>query len=200
MGFDLYGIEPHNPTNAVRPEHLDWSEDHTQEEKDTYFKDVDDYENTVIGSYFRNNVWWWRPLWQFVTMICDDILTETDINEGGFNGGHRISKTKSKRIAARIRRADKEGVIDTFQAVHDARRDKANKHNKKVRKELDALSDRVKKELGSDIVPMDYPEPYKTQWDAIYAKEEWEGHYPFNADNVREFGKFSDNSGGFEIC
>ena len=200
MGFDLYGLKPYNPHNAEKPIQLNWALDHTEEEKKAYFEAVDAYETVVIGSYFRNNVWWWRPLWMFISMECDDILTEEDLSQGCNNGGHTICKTKAKKIASRIRRLDKEGEVDRFQKIHDERRVQANNHNKKVRKELDALRDKVNKELGRDVVPADYPEPYRTQWDDIYSKEQWAGHYPFNADNVREFGKFCDNSGGFEIC
>ena len=200
MGFDLYGLSPHNPTNAIRPEQLDWSKKHSDKERDEYFDAVDSYEKTVIGSYFRNNVWWWRPLWQFVTMICDDILTEKDVSEGGFNGGHKISKTKSKRIAARIRKADKEGVIDTFQSVHDERRAEATKVNKKIAVSKVKLKKKVKANGHGDIAPIEYPEPYRTEWEALQDSEQWAGHYPFDGDNVRQFGKFCDNSGGFEIC
>ena len=27
------------------------------------------------GEYFRNNVWWWRPLWDFVAHI-DELYSE----------------------------------------------------------------------------------------------------------------------------
>ena len=27
------------------------------------------------GEYFRNNVWWWRPLWDFVAQI-DELYSE----------------------------------------------------------------------------------------------------------------------------
>ena len=35
--------------------------------------------------YFRNNVWWWRPLWDYVCNTCYDILSEKDMNAGSYN-------------------------------------------------------------------------------------------------------------------
>ena len=55
------------------------------------------------GDYFRANVWWWRPLWQYVSITCEDILTENDMERGSYNDGHRISKTKANRIASRLK-------------------------------------------------------------------------------------------------
>jgi len=28
------------------------------------------------GEYFRNNVWWWRPLWDWTYEQCQDIITQ----------------------------------------------------------------------------------------------------------------------------
>ena len=157
MGFDLYGLSPHNPTNAIRPEQLDWSKKHSDKERDEYFDAVDSYEKTVIGSYFRNNVWWWRPLWQFVTMISDDILTEKDVSEGGFNGGHKISKKKAEAIADRLYSLFDNGQIEEYE--------------KEYQEHLNSLNDK-----------------------------DWDKHYPFHKDNVREFANFCANCRGFEIC
>ena len=70
-----------------------------KEEYDDYMKSKWEWQDTNDGAYFRNNVWAWRPLWHFVTCICEDFLTEEDINAGSFNDGYKISKIKAKRIA-----------------------------------------------------------------------------------------------------
>ena len=200
MGFDLYGLKPNNPDEAIRPEQLDWSKKHTQKAKDKYFKSVDEYEEEVVGHYFRNNVWFWRPLWGFVIASCGDILTDNDAERGSYNEGHRISKTKAIRISKRLSKIDNEGVLEEMQKTADEQRKKADKHNKIVREEMDAVTKACKKEHGESIVPANYPEPYKTQWEDAFAKEDWHSNYPFSADNVRDFAEFCENSGGFEIC
>ena len=77
---------------------------------------------------------------------------------------------------------------------------KAEGHNKEVRIEMDRISDECKEKHGIFLVPAEFPEPYKTQWDDAYAKEDWTASYPFNADNVKVFATFCQQSGGFEIC
>ena len=201
MGFDIYGLKPENPGNIIKPEHFDWADDTvTKETKDEYYKAINEYEENVICSYFRNNVWWWRALWKFVSGACDDFLNDKDLDGGCENGGHVIGKTKAKRIAARIRKLDKMGVIDAYEEEVTGIVKSANENNKKVRAEMDAITKACQKEHGSHMVPANYPEPYKSQWNKAYAKEDWAGHYPFSADNVRHFAQFCDSSGGFEIC
>ena len=90
MGFDLHGINPKR--NTAKPEILTeyktdegWTDFVKLEEqglKDKYFKEDDN-----PGGYFRNNVWWWRPLWDFVCHTCDDILTEKEKEAGSYNDG-----------------------------------------------------------------------------------------------------------------
>ena len=98
MGYDLYGLSPHNPKEIKKPESPDWKTA-TKDEQDSFFRALNKYEDEVPGHYFRNNVWWWRPLWHFVTVTCDNILTEKDMEQGSFNDGHKISKTKAVKIA-----------------------------------------------------------------------------------------------------
>ena len=201
MGFDLYGLKPYNPDGVERPDYLDWSEKPSEEEKEDYFEAVNAYEKKVIGHYFRNNVWWWRPLWNFVTTACDDFLTENDIDRGSFNDGHKISKTKSIRIAARIRKLDKTGVLDGYASMIDGYIKKAEKNNKKLAVKKETLKKKVQKITGTEhIIPMDYPEPYRATFEKLMDQEDRGGHYPFKADNVRDFAEFCHQSGGFEIC
>ena len=43
MGFDIYGLNPHNPNNAVKPT-IDPDDNPTETEWKEYFKAIDDYE------------------------------------------------------------------------------------------------------------------------------------------------------------
>ena len=80
MGFDLSGINPQ--INKTEAEYKYYNEDtdiwKSDDEKlrNKYFKEMDDYHRANPGVYFRNNVWWWRPLWEFVCMQCSDFMTD----------------------------------------------------------------------------------------------------------------------------
>ena len=167
MGFDLHGLKPEKGTPKpqwakgdpfIKIEANKYGEDYAKfiidpqvkEEYDAYLKSMLDWNDNTEGAYFRNNVWFWRPLWGFVTGCCDDILTQTDRDEGHMNNGHRISKTKSKRIASRLRKYLKEGYVESYES-----------------------------------------------W---YAGDNSNKDYPFSIENVRNFERFCEKSGGFEIC
>ena len=108
MGFDLSGINP----NVSRPEpELPPFPERTDKDWEKYH----DWQEENCGTYFRNNVWFWRPLWNFISGVCDDILTEKDIEKGSFNDGHKISKTKANKIAKRLFKLIKNGDVNLYE-------------------------------------------------------------------------------------
>jgi hypothetical protein len=211
MGFDLTGLNP-----TINEEHsqeyndilklygkdgwLDWQKDIPEATKHRYFELKDQFQEDNPGDYFRNNVWWWRPLWNFVCESCDDFLTERDISKGFYNDGKKISKTKSLKIAKRLSKLIADGTVDKFERESTLAIARAEAHNKEVRKEMDTISDACQKKHGEMKAPAYYPEPYKTQWNNAYAKEDWTSSYPFYTSNVKDFAEFCSQSGGFEIC
>ena len=64
MGVDIYGRK--DKWVGTRPE-IDWSEDHSQEAKDEFFRLVDEFEEANPGYYFRSNWWGWRP----IVILCE---------------------------------------------------------------------------------------------------------------------------------
>ena len=82
MGFDIYGMNPQTDKPAPPQPSMKGGE-WTDKEREQW----DKYEEwrQEAGGYFRNNVWWWRPLWKFVCGVCDDILTDADRGAGEFN-------------------------------------------------------------------------------------------------------------------
>ncbi len=207
MGFDLYGLNPTENTEGppILSKFKDndgWNnwEEMTKKDKDAYFKADSTHQEENPGIYFRANVWWWRPIWIFVCYSCD-FLSAKDCEKGDHNGGETISKTKSLRIASRLRKLDRTGVIDAWVNEYMKEYEKAKKHNKTVQKQLDKLQNEVKDKFGNDIVPSEYPEPYKTQWDTIYHEGmNWNASYPTSKDIIMRFASFCEQSGGFEIC
>jgi len=207
MGFDLYGL---NPKENVEPPVLlekfkdndgwnDWSK-MNQTDKDEYFKLDDEDKLNNPGRYFRANVWWWRPLWSFVIGACSNILTDKDIEYGSCNDGHKISKTKSIRIAVRLKKLDKMGIIKIYEDDIKPGIKKAEEHNKKLEIKMAVLREEVRMNVGDNVPPGKYPEPFKTKWRNLCSKKDWTSEYPFSADFVMEFAKFCEQSGGFKIC
>ena len=122
MGFDLSGMNP----NLTRQEpELPPFTERTDADWETYHEWKDDN----CGVYFRNNVWWWRPLWNFVTGTCDSILTEKDIESGSYNDGHGISKTKANRIASRLFKLIRNGDVKAYEYAYRKHLDSLHKDN-----------------------------------------------------------------------
>tara|TARA_X000001382_G_scaffold100346_1_gene74895 strand:+ start:634 stop:1275 length:642 start_codon:yes stop_codon:yes gene_type:complete len=213
MGFDIYGMNPKvNTYNSQEYDDImmkygdgqgwiDWSKDIPQATKDRYFELKDQHYEDNPGQYFRNNVWFWRPLWDFVCNACDDFLTDKDMDGGHSNGGHKISKTKANRIAKRLNKHLKSGLVDELQKEAEKRKLKAIKHNAKIEAKLEQIKLDVKELTGKDdLVPRDYPEKMYAKWTRIYNTKDWNDSYPFSKENIENFAKFCEQSGGFEIC
>ena len=169
MGFDLMGMNPEGSTpqpvwtkgdpmvKVKGTDHQYEIDPQVKEEYDNYMKDKWAWQEENEGAYFRNNVWFWRPLWNFIGGCCDDILTENDIESGYMNDGHRISKTKAKLIARRLRKFFKDGSVASYESWY-----------------------------ARQISQLD--------------EKDWNKNYPFSIQNVKEFERFCENSGGFRIC
>jgi len=122
MGFDLSGMNP----NITRPEpELPPFPERTDKDWEKYH----DWQDDNCGVYFRNNVWSWRPLWNFVSSVCESILTEKDIESGSYNDGHGISKTKANRIASRLFKLIRNGDVKAYESAYRKHQDSLNKDN-----------------------------------------------------------------------
>jgi hypothetical protein len=194
MGFDVYGLEPTNPHNVERPT-MDWSKEVTEGERDRFFEDLNAFEKAVPGHYFRNNVWWWRPLWEFISGECKSILSENDIEAGYSNGGHCISKTKAKKIAARIRALHKKGLIVKYKDNYEIFIEELPDEDCGL---CDGTGLRMDK-LGIEKREKD-PNFTCNACNGKGKNKHFARRYPFYEENVLEFGKFCEESGGFQIC
>jgi len=174
MGFDLHGVNPINMQPAYEGEEIN--------------KQLE-YEE-ASGIYFRNNCWWWRPLWGFVCQHCSEILNEEDMARGGYNDGHKITATKAKKIAIQLEALDLDGTIDRFETNY-----------KNEQEALDQVKCTICEGTGKR------KEPPATGAGNVKCNgcqgtgkhDDWMLSYPFNKENVLNFAEFAKNSGGFEI-
>ena len=199
MGFDLYGMNPYNPNKAIKPE-MDWDSQPTIEETDKYFKEKSKYQEEVVGDYFRNNVWWWRPLANYVIKYTG-CVEEEDAQMWGENSGHEVDDETAKQIHNQLQVLIESGHTKKFEADYEKERLKAEKHNDKVEKELKKFCKIVEKRLGkTNLAPAEFPKADHDEWERIYHKRKWNASYPFSVENVKEFAEFCRFSGGFKIC
>ena len=197
MGFDIVGMNPKNIeiNEPERPENLF---ELSQKEQDKYFEKRELYLNQS-GTYFRNNVWWWRPLAEYV-LNYTKVIPEHEQESWQYNDCTEVSKQNAEMIAQQLDHLIKVGHTKQFEKDYEKTRKKIEKHNEKVEKELETFSQSVKKKMRNDnLAPKDFPEEDHKKWQEIYNKRNSSGSYPFSEENVKEFSEFCKNCGGFTI-
>ena len=145
MGFDLHGEAPKINTKYDdypvygKYNFMPWEDKKKDFDKDPslqkkYWNEMDKYEGDNPGVYFRNNVWWWRPLWSYVCNVCDDILDDGDCEAGNWNDGKLISEDKSTMIAERLDSLIADGEVKKKEVSYEASRleDEENNKGKKI--------------------------------------------------------------------
>ena len=112
MATELYGLNPKGSIPKPDEPNLD---ECGEEEKKAYLAWLYNAKmDNTKGAFFSNPVVTWGVLWEFIEVVCDDILTQKDILKGHYNswtkplGGYVISDVKAKKIAQRLRKMDDE--------------------------------------------------------------------------------------------
>ena len=133
------------------------------------------------GEYFRNNVWWWRPLAEYVMLNCN----VNDFAEWGFNNGHLVEETEALDIADKL-----DELI-------------ASRETAKYAREYRAMLKKLPKEkcdlCNGTGVRNDKIVQGKCNGCVKGFRDNFAIHYPFSVENVRNFSKFCRDSGGFTI-
>ncbi|BCV01659.1 MAG: hypothetical protein CM15mV44_0490 [uncultured marine virus] len=161
------------------------------------------------GKYFRNNVWWWRRLWDFVAHI-DELYSEVKktnrlISEDMYHSGHcndgvgLETQEDCDELLNRLGWAIEEGLAHAKEREVKKEIEKAEQHNKLIEKQREDFRAKMKKKLGKKVPPIEYPKEDFKEWEKIHLQEDYNAHYPFSVENVEEFCEFLKNCGGFAI-
>jgi hypothetical protein len=135
------------------------------------------------GEYFRNSIWWWHPLWHYISSVCCDMLTEAEIKAGEFNDGLLISAEKSRAIGFRLKFLIDQKEVKKFETEYQEALDRLPDETCEACKGKGSRYDQyVQSECGvckrsGKVRP-------------------WSTHYPFSEENVREIDVFELHSGG----
>ena len=196
MGMDIYGKNP-KQNRAIdkfpvmkKYDAMEFSKKWKELDKDEklrtkYWEEKTDYEEANCGYYFRNNCWWWRPLWNYCYTIADDIITEEVFNSGHNNSGAGLNDKDAKLLGNRLMEHIADGRTIEYQAEYIQYQDdlpdndcmRCNNNNRGGNKKKDCTNCN------------------KTGKTTNFNKS-----YPFDVENVETFAKFCLESGGFEIC
>lgn len=131
------------------------------------------------GEYFRNNVWWWYALAEYV---LDNVSLPVGEKEYWHsNSGQRVSEESAKKIG--------------YTLLHSIEKKETQRYSRAYARTLRGLP---KEECffckGSGKRNGECP-----HCEGKGKIGNSQTHYPFSTQNVREFAKFCLDSGGFEI-
>lgn len=92
--------------------------DKNKKTKETYYKQHEEWELSNPGVYFRNNVWWWRPLWNFIYSQTD-LISQEELNKGHMNEGLKIDAERSIKIADYLDYALRSGEVKKYKKWYE---------------------------------------------------------------------------------
>lgn len=135
------------------------------------------------GAYFRNNCWWWRPLWDY----CESVsFVAQQVEYAQSNSGDGLDAEDARTLAETLFREIDAGRTLKYEQAYNARLaalpDVACEHCHGTGQRNDAY---VQGECNG-CAGQGQRRPFET-------------YYPFTVENVREFAAFLQASGGFEI-
>jgi hypothetical protein len=145
------------------------------------------------GKYFRSNVWYWRPLWEYCSSVAPKLTNK--VKYAGSNDGDGLDAANSVALANVLYLKISSGHTRDFEvkwqkAIDDAPLVKCDFCQQGLRK-WEAGS--INNDTDQDV--------YKTcnSCNGTGLVKDMISWYPFSADLVKEFADFLIDSGGFEI-
>lgn len=158
------------------------------------------------GEYFRNNVWWWRPLADFVCSNYEEIAQHCE--HWHSNDGDGLDAEKSQELGKRILADVATGMVAEYEKSYNAylatleRRECSLCKGTGIRTdELGTEHGQPTKELSPEVaILVGRTHGYCNACSGIGTVEDWGMSYPFKTENVQSFAEFLVNCGGFQIC
>ena len=158
------------------------------------------------GEYFRNNVWWWHPLWDYC--LDNYPLIAGKVEHGHSNSGDGLNSSDSKKLALLIKKDIESGKAQKYADKRQAYLDSLPLKECEYCNATGIRTDKVAIELGmptKELSPEIQIFTGRTHgWcngcDGKGTTKSWETQYPFDVKNLAHFQEFLDNCGGFSIC
>jgi hypothetical protein len=160
---------------------------------------------TEAGTYFRNNVWSWRPLADFILETAPADLTE-GCAYWHSNDGDGLDEETSRKLAVFLRHQIETGAAQNY--IDERARKLAALPMEPCRLcgATGIRSDAIGVEHGQTtrkIEKKGHPRNGQIGWcnacDGVGSSPHWDTHYRLDIDNIANFADFLEGCGGFEI-
>jgi hypothetical protein len=158
------------------------------------------------GSYFRNNVWWWRPLADYCIENHSDIAEKCELWHS--NDGDGLDAESAYALAERLFDDLRNGKVAEHERTYNEWRASLPREaceycnctgirNDKVGVENGMPEKKLKPEVQ---ILVGRTHGWCNGCDGVGTTESWMAGYPFSEENVKEFAEFLVDCGGFQIC
>lgn len=160
------------------------------------------------GAYFRNNVWWWKPLADYILSEHWEIASHCDPDYWHSNSGGGLDAEHSALLANALASDLTNGKVGEYEAEYNASLSKLPRVHCDLCEGTGIRTDSVGQEMGMPTRELAPETQILTgrshgtcnSCNGVGTKENWGMSYPFTVDNVREFATFLADCGGFTIC
>lgn len=154
---------------------------------------------TSKGEYFRNNVWWWHPLWDYCTYISPELTSK--VQDGHSNSGDGLNAVDSRKLGFAIQDSVENGKAEEY----------VNEYYEVIHQLPDEKCFCVKKNIfeaftvsGPIPFPVEVgdkePNPECQTCKGTGMQRNWNSNYHINVTNIQQFSEFLIDCGGFQIC
>ena len=137
MGMDVHGINPQQNKSMedfpllTKMKELEENDDWKTRRKlldnndinDKYWAEKEKYEGKNKGVYFRNNCWWWRPLWNYCATIAPDLIDDDLYQSGHHNDGAGLDDEGAKALGTKLLKEIANGNTIKYQAEYQQKQD-----------------------------------------------------------------------------
>lgn len=142
------------------------------------------------GQYFRNNIWYWRPLWNYCCTIDPTLIERVPYAQE--NSGDGLNAKDAKQLAYKLQKEITTGNAEKFVKQYEKERKAIPKENCTY---CDENGERQWKQENGETISKTCNACSGTK-----KVDSWESHYPMDLENIKEFTEFLMNCGGFQIC
>lgn len=166
--------------------------------------DIVGVKNT--GAYFRNNVWWWHPLWSYCTWAHPD-LVGPEPQLGHYNDGYGLDDEQSRKLGLALITDIRSGTVAAYKERYYDELAQLPRVDCEFCNATGIRTDSIGVQMGMpdkaldpDVASLvDRSHGYCNGCRGIGSREHHATNYPFDVENVQRFAEFLLDCGGFSI-
>lgn len=151
--------------------------------------------SSETGQYFRNNVWWWRPLSFYIQENHPKIAKMSE--DWDTNSGHGLNDKHAKLLAQRLYADIETGKVEEYQTKFELQKELVEDENCEYCKTTGIRHWPVTTDSGETTTEL-----RAEQCNVCNGKgtvRPFITHYSFSIENVKAFIDFLTDCGGFAI-